>query len=79
MEICISTQGINLGGDIGLTTGINKKWNWRIKKKYYDCKNSNNFFWGRGRGIKFHSFCNKIENKDFFWIFLYIYGVSRNP
>jgi hypothetical protein len=25
MEICISTQGINLGGDVGLTIGINKK------------------------------------------------------
>jgi len=44
MEIYISTQGINLGGDVGLTIGINKKWNWRIKKKYYEWKNSNNFF-----------------------------------
>jgi hypothetical protein len=25
MEICISTQGINLGGDVGLTIGINGK------------------------------------------------------
>ncbi len=38
MEICISTQGINLGGDVGLTIGINEKWNWRIKKKYYEWK-----------------------------------------
>jgi len=25
MEICILTQGINLGGDVGVTIGINEK------------------------------------------------------
>ncbi len=34
----IMTQGINLKGGGGLTIGINEKWNWQIKKKYYHQK-----------------------------------------
>jgi hypothetical protein len=41
---CICDLFANLGGDVGLTIGINKKWNWRIKKKYYEWKNSTEFF-----------------------------------